>query len=141
MAINSKKVMVASDVLYAFIDRANPKFPQASAYFRYFAEQKYQVYTTYLQIIDVYNLIFTNISPSLSRDFLRGILLSNINILYPTEAETKSALKTLINYRSSELSFRQAQLAVLANRNSIPQVCTFEYLHPLFGLTGFYLPI
>ena len=141
MALQSKKVMVASDVLYAFVDRAHAKYPQATAYFRYLSEQKYQVYTTYSLIVESYDLIFEKISPSLARDFLRGINLSSINIIYPTESDTKAALKSLINYKSAELTFVQAQMAVLSNRHSIPQVCTFEYLHPLFGLTAFYLPI
>lgn len=133
--------MVASDVLYAFVDRASAKYPQSAAYFRYFGEQKYQVYVSYSQVLDTYNLIFEKISPSLARDFLRGIILSSINILYPTESDTKAALKTLINYRSPDLTLKEAQMSVLANRHSIPQVCTFEYLHPLFGLTAFYLPV
>lgn len=141
MANASKKVMISADVLYAFVDRAHTKYPQATAYFRYFSEQKYQVYTTYSLVIEAYNLIYDKISPSLARDFVRGITLSSINILYPTESDTKAAIKTLVNYRSPELNFVQAQMAVLCNRYSIGQVCTFEYLHPLFGLTAFYLPI
>ena len=141
MAITSKKVFISWDVMYAFVDRANKQYPQAAAFFRYFAQEKYQVYTSYLNAIDTYRLIYEKISPSLARDFLRGLTLSSINILYPAENDTKVALKTLINYRNTELTFAQSQMAVLANRHSIPQVCTFEYLHPLFGLTAFYLPI
>lgn len=133
--------MVSSDVLYAFVDRAHPKFPQATAYFRYFSEQKYQVYTTYSLVMEAYELIFEKISPSLARDFLRGITLSSINIIYPTESDAKIALKTLINYNSTELTFVQAQMSVVCNKQNISQVCTFEYLHPLFGLSSFYLPI
>lgn len=133
--------MVTSEVLYAFVDRAHAKYPQATAYFRYFSEQKYQVYTTYSLVLEAYDLIFDKISPSLARDFLRGITLSSINIIYPTEGDTKTAIKTLVNYKNSELTFVQAQMSVVCNKHSIPQVCTFEYLHPLFGLTSFYLPI
>lgn len=141
MALLSKKVMVSSSVLYAFVDRAHAQYPQAAAYFRYFAQERYQVYTSYLSISDTYQEIYVKISPSLAKDFLRAILQSSINILYPTESDMKVALKTLINYRNTELSFKESQMAVLANRHSIPQVCAFEYLHPLFGLTFFYLPI
>lgn len=137
----SKKIFVSNDVLYAFVDRAHAKYPQAAAYFRYFAQEKYQVFTSYLHVLNTYREIYTKISPSLARDFLRALSLSSINILYPMESDMKAALKTLINYQSSELSFDQSQLAVLANRNAIPQVCTFEYVHPLFGLSAFYLPI
>jgi predicted nucleic acid-binding protein len=141
MAIASKKVYVTSSVLYAFIDRAHPKHPQAAAYFRYFAQEKYQIFTSYLDVENAYKEIFQKISPSLARDFLRGLILSSINILYPTESDTKAALKALINYRSSELDFKASQMSVLATRNNVNQVCTFDYLHPLFGLNAFYLPI
>lgn len=141
MALTSKKVFVSSDLLYAFVDRANTQYPQASAYFRYFAQEKYHVYTGYLNVSQTYQQIYAQISPSLAKDFLKGITLSSINVLFPTESDMKAALKTLINYRNTELTFLQSQMAVLCNRHSIPQVCTFEYLHPLFGLSAFYLPI
>lgn len=141
MANLSKKVFIESSVFYAFINRADPKHPQAAAYFRYFAEAKYQVFTSYTVIGEVYRDIYEKISPSLAKDFLRGLSLSNVNILYPTESDLKAALKTLINYRNTELTFRDSQSAVLSNRNSIGQICTFGYMHPLFGLSAFFLPL
>jgi predicted nucleic acid-binding protein len=138
----SKKVFVTGSVLYAFVDRANARHPQATAYFRFFAQEKYHVYTSYLDIEEAYRAIYIKISPSLARDFLKGVMLSSLNILYPSESDTKSALKTLTsNTTSSDLTFRDAQDAVLASRNNILQICTFDYLHSLFGLTSFYLPI
>lgn len=139
--IQSHKVFIESSIFYAFINRADPKFPQAAAYFRYFAQEKYQVFTSYPVIEAVYDQIYEKISPSLAKDFIRGLSLSAVNILYPTESDLKAALKTLINYRNTELKFKDSQSAVLANRNYVNQVCTFEYLHPLFGLTAFFLPI
>lgn len=139
--ITSRKVFIESSVFYAFINRAHVKYPQAAAYFRYFAEHKYQVFTSYPVIGEVYEQIYEKISPSLAKDFLRGVMLSSLNILYPTESDTKAALKTLINYQSTELTLRDSQTAVLSNRNSISQICTFDYLHPLFGLNSFNLPL
>lgn len=142
MALTSKKVLIAPSAFLAFIDRAHAKHPQAAAFFRYFAQEKYQVFAGFLSVEEVYREIFDKISPILARDFLRALtLLSNINILYPTESDTKATLKTIMNYKSIGLSFKDAQMAVLGNRHSIPQICTFDYLHNLFGLTSFYLPI
>jgi len=142
MALTSKKVMIAPSAFLAFIDRAHPKHPQSAAFFRYFAQEKYQVFTGLLSIEETYREIYNKISPILARDFIRAlILLSNINILYPTEADTKATIKTLMNNKSTGLSFKDAQMAVLCNRHSISQICTFDYLHQLFGLTSFYLPI
>ncbi len=141
MAQTSHKVFIESDVFYAFINRAHPRHPQAAAFFRYFAQEKYQLFTSYPVIGDVYKQIYDKISPSLAKDFLRGLSLSSINILYPTESDLNAAIKTLINYRNTELTFRDSQTAVLGNRNLVNYVCTFGYLHPLFGLTAFFLPI
>lgn len=141
MSTASKKVFLESDIFYAFVNRAHPKHPEASAYFRYFAQEKYQVFTSYPVIEEAYKDIYNKISPSLAKDFIRGISLSSINIFYPTESDLKAALKALINFRNTDLTLEQSQTAVFANRNSIPQICTFEYLHPLFGQSVFFLPL
>lgn len=137
----SKKVYITRSGFYAFIDRAHPKYEQAAAYFRFFAQENYLLFTDSFTLIDVYNSIYKDISPSLAKDFLRTIFLGNINIIYPEEHDIKAALKTLINYQSTELTFSQSLRAVLANRRGIGQMFTFDYLHPLFGQNIFYLPI
>ena len=137
----SKKVFVARSGFYAFIDRAHPKHDQATAYFQYFAQEGYTLFTDLATLIDIYNQIYKEISPSLSKDFLRTIFLGNINIIYPDESDARAALKTLVNYQSTELTFGQALRAVLANRRGVSQIFTFDYLHPLFGQSIFYLPI
>jgi predicted nucleic acid-binding protein len=141
MAAISKKVFIESDVFYSFVNRADARYPQASAFFRYFAQEKFQVFTSYPVTEEVYKEIYEKISPSLAKDFMKGISLSAVNILYPTESDLKAALKSLVNYQNTELTFRESQTAVLANRNYINQICTFKYLHPLFGIGSFNLPI
>lgn len=139
--MTSKKVYIARSGFYAFIDRAHPKHDQATAYFRFFAEDKYSLFTDLITLIDVYNQLYKEISPSLAKDFLRIIFLGNVNIIYPEERDVKAALKTLVNYQSTELTFTQSLRAVLANRRGVSQIFTFDYLHPLFGQSVFYLPI
>jgi len=141
MASISKKVFVETDILYSFINRADSRYPQASAYFRFFAQEKFQVFTSYAVLEESYKDIYEKISPSLAKDFLRGMSLSSVNVLYPTESDFKAALKSLINYQNTELTFREAQTAVLSNRNYISQICTFRYVHPLFGIGVFNLPL
>ena len=137
----SKKVFVAGNVFFAFVDRGHPKHEHAAAYFRYFGIEHYQVYTGATNMMDAYSLIYARMSPSLGKDFLRTMMLGNINILYPLESDYKAALKALTAYRSTELTYPQAITATLAKRNNIGQICTFEFLHSLFGLETFYLPI
>jgi len=140
MAIVSKKVFIATSAFMAFVDRAHPKHVQATAYFQYFAQERYQLYTGYLNLAEAHQEIAEKISESFARDFLRVISLGSVNIIYPDTNDMKATIKTLVSYKSN-LPFREAQMAVLANRKSISQICTFEYLPPLFALNVFYLPI
>lgn len=137
----SKKVYLAPSSLYAFIDRAHDKHPQASAYFRYFSEQEYMLYIDAINLNEAYDIIYEKMSPSLAKDFLRISSLSDINILNPEDSEIKATFKTISNYNALDLTFSEALMAVIASKRNILTICTFEYLHPLFGLNTFFLPI
>lgn len=139
--MTSKKVFLASDLFVAFVDRAHPKHIHAVAFFRYFASQRLELYSNMSIIIASYQNIYQNISPSIARDFMRAITLGSVNIIYPDESDFKAALKALVTYQSTELTFDEALMAVEADKRRIPAICTFEYLHPLFGLSTFFLPI
>lgn len=137
----SKKVYIAPDGFIAFIDRAQQKHFHATAFFRYFAQEQYQLYTNIVSINETYLILYNTISPSLARDFLRILYISNVNILYPETADTKTAIKIVESSNSVDLTFAKALMAVICNRKSIPQIMTYEYLHALFGLELFYLPV
>ena len=137
----SKKVFIASDLFVSFIDRAHPKHIHAVAFFRYFASERFELYSNMPIVIATYQKVYKDISPSIARDFLRALSLGNINIIFPDEADFKAALKALITYQSTELTFEEALMSVEADKRRIPAICTFEYLHPMFGITTFFLPI
>lgn len=140
MALKNK-VILSSDCVYAYIDRGSIRHQQATAFFRYFSEQNYRLFLDTLSLNIVYDDIYKKMSQDLAKDFVRIISLSDMNLIYPDESETKAAMKVLINYRSLELTFSQAMLAIVANRRNISQVATFNSPPPLFGLQTFYLPI
>lgn len=139
--MQSKKVYIAPDGFVAFVDRAHAKHAQASAYFRYFAQERYQLYTSIMTLNDTYTIIYNTISPSLARDYLRTMSLSAVNVIYPESAEMKQAIRTIESSNNVDLTFSKALMSVVCNRKNIPQIATFEYLHALFGLQAFYLPI
>ncbi len=139
--IQSKKVLVAPDVIYSFIDRGHPKHEQASAYIRFFAQEQYSVYIDLPSILSTYTHIYEAMSMSLAKDFVRTMGLSDLNIIYPDESDLKGALKVLTSSQTTELTFQKALLSVVADRRNIPFITTFEYLNPLFGISLFYLPI
>ena len=137
----SKKVFLATDALLAFIDRAHPKHLQAAGYFRYFAQNHFQLYADVVTINETYNELYQKISPSIARDLMRAIELSSINILQPEEADTKRSIRMVATAQSVELTFSKALMAITCNKKNIPQICTFDYLHSLFGLQLFQLPV
>ncbi|HVA96371.1 MAG TPA: hypothetical protein VND99_01830 [Candidatus Acidoferrales bacterium] len=137
----SKKVYIAPDGLTAFIDRAHKKHVQATAFFRYFAQEQCQLYSSVVSVHETYMTIYNTISPSLARDFLRALSLSNINVVNPEPADIKSAIKIIETSNSVDLTFAKALAAVICNKKSIPQIMTYEYLHALYGLQLFYLPV
>jgi predicted nucleic acid-binding protein len=137
----SKKVYIAPDGFAAFIDRAHPKHIHAAAQFRYFAQNTYQIYTSIVALNDAYQTFYNTISPSVARDFLRAIELSNVNIIYPEESDVKRSLRSIATTQSADLTFATVLAAIICNKKNIPQVCTFSYFPSLFGLQVFYLPM
>lgn len=137
----NKKIFLAPDIFVAFVDRADPKHLHAGAFFRYFAQENYILYTNETTIGNVYQSISQSISPAIGKDFLKAMNMTTINLLYTEESDVKLVYKTLINHQATELTFNEALIAAMASRRNIATICTFAYLHPLFGLTPFYLPI
>lgn len=137
----SKKVLIAADVFLAFIDRANPRHLHASAFFRYFAQEHYILYTTPLIVSTTYQELSSRISPAVAKDFVKALTLSSIAVCSPDEGDMRLTCKTLLSSIGSEASFDETFMQSVANRRNITQICTFGYLHPLFRLTTFYLPI
>lgn len=137
----NKKVLVGPDVFVAFIDRANPRHLHAGAFFRYFAQERYNLFTTALIINNVYQTLSTNISQAVAKDFIKALTLGSINILPLDESDIKLTFKTLLSPSGTEASFGETLMQAMASRRNITQICTFSYLHPLFRLSTFYLPI
>src|SRR5689334_12052802 len=116
----SKKVFIAPDGFVAFIDRAHPKHIHAAAQFRYFAENTYQMYTTITSFNDAYQTLYNTISPSVARDFLRAVELSNLNLIYPEESDVKRSLRAVATTQSVDLTFATALAATICNKKNIP---------------------
>jgi predicted nucleic acid-binding protein len=138
---NSKKVYLDASTFVAFIDRAHIKYDQATAYFRYFGIEEYQLFSDPISLMEAYDRLYSDISPSLAKDFMRVMALSNVNMIYPEDSDMKAALKAIVNFKTTDLTFPKALLSVLANRRGVPQICSFEYMPQLFGLQIFYLPM
>lgn len=138
--MQSKKVFIAADGFISFIDRAHPKHLYATAQFRYFAQNNYQLYASVVSLNEAYHELYQMISPSVAKDFLRAMELTNINLLYPEESDVKRSLRSVATAQSPNLTFSTMLMATICNKKNIPQICTFSYFPSLFGLQTFYLP-
>jgi predicted nucleic acid-binding protein len=136
----SKKVLITSSVMFAFVDRNHPKHQQASAYLRYFAQEKFQLYTTISSIVKTHTDLRIHMSYSIAKEFLRAIFVGNIEILYPDEAATKAALKLILSESQQDSNFNHVLTNVLADRNQISQICSFDFAKLYFGISLFNLP-
>lgn len=137
----NKRVYISPSIFYAFIDRVHAKHQQSSAYFRYFASQEYALFVNIIDISEVYSDLCRRMSPSVGKEFLRVLYLSDINIIYPEESDVKLALKTMMNYGNDKLEYSEALRATVSQKRGIHSIATFEYLHSLFGIESFFLPI
>ncbi len=136
----SRKVFLASDVLSAFLNRNDPKHLQASAFFRYFAQEHFYLYTSSEIVIFVYQNISQGISKSFAKEFLQVMSESSIHILTPDEQDIRKAMQ-LVTTSFTDLGLQEALSLVMTQRHYIPQIATFLYMHSLFGREPFYLPI
>lgn len=138
--MTSKKVFLADDVFIAFLDRNHPKHLHASAFFRYFAQEHFYLYTSSEIVIAIYQKISQSISSSFAKEFLKVLQDSSITILTPEEQELKKAMSTVVS-SFSELSLPEVLMLLMAEKHHIPFIVTFQYIHNLFGREAFYLPL
>lgn len=138
--MTNKKVFLAADVFTAFLDRNHPKHLHAGAFFRYFAQEHYYLYTSNEIVIATYQKISQSISPSFAKEFLKVLSESTITILSPEDGEIKKAMSTVVS-SFSEIRLDECLMLIIAEKRHIPYICTFQYVHTLFGRETFYLPL
>src|SRR5258708_21638010 len=79
----------------------------------------------YTTLFRSYMTIYNTISPSLARDFLRALMLSNINILNPEPADIKAAIKILETGNSVDLTFADRKSTRLNSSHQIISYAVF----------------
>lgn len=136
----SQRIFLAADVITAFLDRNDPKHLQASAFFRYFAQEHFYLYTNSEIVIAVYQNISKGISTSFAKEFLKVLSESTIHTLAPDEQEVRKAIQ-LVTTSYTDVGLQEALILVMAQKHYIPQIATFSYLHNIFGRETFYLPL
>jgi len=136
----SKKVYITQSAFFALIDRNHPKHPQAEAYFRYFAQEGFHLYTAIFTLNNVYEQLKKHISYSIAKEFIRSVYVGNIEVIYPDNPTTRTALKLILGGQGPDLELEQALINVISDRKQIPYICTLDQGQYFFGVQPFSLP-
>lgn len=133
MAQPSHKLFIGSEIFYAFIDRADAKHNQITTFFEYLGSNSFHVYTSNLVVLETFNRLEKNISPTISAEFLTTILESSIEILYPTEFDFIVVQRFLKMNHTTPVAISEIITAHLMEKNGIAHIATFGSWNNLMG--------
>jgi predicted nucleic acid-binding protein len=137
MAITSKKIFIDASVLYSFVDRADPNHTQAVNAMQQFSFSNMHLYTSVQAIQDAYLAISRQLGNALGGEFLKAILESNMEILYPQKSDLISAYKLIRLNANKQINLKEAMTAALMQKRGIYQIITFTYWQNLLGSTSY----
>lgn len=129
----TRKIFIDSSVLIGFIDRADNNHPRAVKAMEVLAKQGFHLYTSLLNINEVYAALSREAGLSVALDFLQASLQSDMEILFPQKADLITAHRMLRSNRERQMTLKEILNATLMQRRSIVQILTFNYWHNLFG--------
>lgn len=133
MATNSKKIFIDSSLFLAFIDRANVNHLKSVQIMELLAQQRYQVYTSSVVILQTFNAIERDLGSTLANEFLQAILESNIQVLYATGSNFLAAFRYLKVNPGHRNSLSNIIIADLMQKHSISSILTFDFWPNLMG--------
>lgn len=133
MTSSSRKIFIDSSVLIGFIDRANIDHAKAVKIIENLAKMGHPLYTSSINLSEVYAILARETGMSVALDFFQAILQSDIEVLFPQKADFITAYRMLKNNRDRQLTLREVLNATLMQKKGISQIITFTYWHNLFG--------
>ena len=128
MTLQSKKIFIDSSILIAFIDRADENYPKAVKAIENLVRLRYHLYTSSLNISEVYAALSRETGISIALDFLQAILQSDIIILFPQKTDLITAHRMLRSNRDRQLTLREVLNATLMQRRNIVQILRWKNL-------------
>lgn len=133
MALQSKKIFIDSSVFIGFVDRADENHPKAVKTMENLARVGYQLFTSSINVSEVYAVLIRETSSTVALEFLQAILRSDIEMLFPQKADYISAFRIIKSNREKQLSLKEALNATLMQKKGITKIVTFAYWHNLLG--------
>ncbi len=133
MTLQSKKIFIDSSVFIGFIDRADENHPKAVKTMENLARIGYQLFTSSINVSEVYAVLVRETSSLVALEFLQAILQSDIEILFPQKADYITSYRTVRSNREKQLTLKEALNATLMQKKDIFKIVTFAYWHNLLG--------
>lgn len=133
MALQSRKIFIDSSVLIGFVDRADINHPKAVKAMENLARLGYHLYTSSVNISEVYAALGREAGISVALDFLQASLQSDMEILFPQKADFITVHRMLRSNRVRQVTLREMLNACLMQHKNVTQILTFNYWHNLFG--------
>lgn len=130
----SRKAFVDTSVFLAFVDRANINHQKSVAMFEFLARNHNQVFTSNLVIFQVFNKLNQDVGISLSYEFLKTILQSNIDVLYPARSELVAAFRFFKNSPQRNIALTEVVNASLIEKHNIGSILTFDWWPNILGI-------
>lgn len=96
-------------------------------------KDKYQVYTSYLVIIETFYSLKKQLKEKKALNFMKAILESQTCILFPTKADLKLAYRYMDMNQDKNIDYLEAIVSVMMYKNKIEKVITFNEWNNLLG--------
>ena len=130
----SHKIFIDTSVFLAFIDRAGINHQKSVAMFEFLAQNRYQAYTSNLVIFQTFNRLGQDVGTALSYDFLKTILESSIEILYPARPEMVASFRFFKNSPQRNIALTEIVNANLIEKHNIGSILTFHWWPNVLGI-------
>lgn len=131
---NSKKIFIDTSFFIAFIDRADLNFQRSGFIMDFLAKQSFQPYTSDLAVFQTFSKLDREFGSAVSMDFLQAILESEIQILFLSQTDLAGTLRFIKGVSSRKSSLNDYSNAYLMDRQSIPQLLTYDPWYDLLGI-------
>ena len=134
MVTNSRKVFIDSSFFLAFIDRSDLNHAQAAEIFELVANQRYEVYTSSIVVIQTYNAIERDFSLAVAYEFLHAMLESSIHVMYIDKSDLDLGFKYIKRNPNQKGSFPSILKASLMQKHHINSLLTFDFWPKYMGI-------
>lgn len=133
MKKTSARIFLESSIFEAFIDRSNTKHQQSVEMLNRLAKDSCLLFTSLQVVEEVFDFLMAKVSKVVAFEFLQAILESNIELIFTNRSDITSVYKLMIEYKEKQISFKEALITVLMQKNNIPKIATFRFWNNLEG--------